>query len=50
MTRAMQKVVGEAEGHHVKALKGALADAQEKMAEERAEQLERSTEAREAPP
>jgi hypothetical protein len=26
-------VVGEAEGHHVQALKGALADAQEKMAE-----------------
>jgi uncharacterized membrane protein len=32
VTRAVQKVVGEAEGHHVKALKGALADAQEKMA------------------
>ena len=31
--RAMKKVVGEAEGHHVKALKGALADAQKKMAE-----------------
>ena len=27
VTRAVQKVVGEAEGHHVKALKGALADA-----------------------
>jgi hypothetical protein len=26
-------VVGEAEGHHVEALKGALADAQQKMAE-----------------
>jgi uncharacterized membrane protein len=33
VTRAIQKVVGEAEGHHVQALKGALADAQEKMAE-----------------
>ena len=32
VTRAIQKVVGEAEGHHVKALKGALADAQQKMA------------------
>jgi uncharacterized membrane protein len=36
VTRALQKVVGEAEGHHVKALKGALADAQQKMAEESA--------------
>ncbi len=35
--RAMQKVIGEAEGHHVKALKGALADAQEKMAEDNAQ-------------
>ena len=34
VTRALQKVVGEAEGHHVKALKGVLADAQKKMAEE----------------
>ena len=34
VTRALQKVVGEAEGHHVKALKGALADAQQKMAQE----------------
>jgi hypothetical protein len=34
VTRAIQKVVGEAEGHHVKALKGALADAQKKIAEE----------------
>jgi arylsulfatase len=34
VTRAIQKVVGEAEGHHVKALKGALADAEKKMAEE----------------
>jgi uncharacterized protein YggE len=33
VTRAIQKVVGEAEGHHVKALKGALEDAQQKMAE-----------------
>jgi len=36
VTRAIQKVVGEAEGHHVKALKGALADAQQKMTEETA--------------
>ena len=34
VTRAVQKVVGEAEGNHVKALKGALADAQQKMAEQ----------------
>jgi hypothetical protein len=34
VTRAVKKVVGEAEGHHVEALKGALADAQEKMAEQ----------------
>ena len=34
MTRAIKKVVGEAEGRHVAALKGALADAQEKMAAE----------------
>ena len=33
VTRAVQKVVGQAEGHHVAALKGALADAQEKLAE-----------------
>ena len=33
VTRAVQKMVGEAEGHHVHALKGALADAQAKMAE-----------------
>jgi arylsulfatase len=32
VTRAVQKVIGEAEGHHVQALKGALADAQKKMA------------------
>ena len=31
--RAVQKVVGEADGKHVKALKSALADAQKKMAE-----------------
>jgi uncharacterized membrane protein len=31
--RAVQKVVGEADGKHVKALKAALADAQQKMAE-----------------
>ena len=34
MTRAIKHVVGEAEGHHVKALKSALADAQQKMAAE----------------
>ena len=34
VTRAVKRVVGEAEGNHVKALKGALADAQRKMAEE----------------
>ncbi len=33
VTRAVQKVVGEAEGNHVEALKRALADAQKKMAE-----------------
>ena len=33
VTRAVQKVVGQAEGHHVQALKGALADAQQKLAE-----------------
>jgi hypothetical protein len=27
------EVVGEAEGHHVQALKGAIADAQQKMAQ-----------------
>ena len=32
VTRAMQRAIGEAEGRHVKALKGALADAQRKMA------------------
>ena len=34
VTRAIKKVVGEAEGHHVEALKGAIANAQKKMAEE----------------
>ena len=33
VTRAIEKVVGQAEGRHVQALKGALADAQKKMAE-----------------
>jgi uncharacterized membrane protein len=33
VTRALQKVVGEAEGHHAAALKGALSEAQKKMAE-----------------
>ena len=33
VTRAVQKVVGEAEGSHVEALKGALEDAQHKMAQ-----------------
>ena len=33
VTRAIKKVVGEAEGRHVEALKGALADAQAKMAD-----------------
>ena len=32
VTRAIKKVVGEAEGHHVQALKAAIADAQQKMA------------------
>ncbi len=31
VARAVKKVVGQAEGHHVKALKGALAEAQQKM-------------------
>jgi arylsulfatase len=34
VTRAIEEVVGQAEGRHVQALKGALADAQRKMAEE----------------
>jgi arylsulfatase len=33
VTRAVNRAVGEAEGHHVQALKGAIADAQEKMAQ-----------------
>ncbi len=33
VTRAVQRTIGEAEGNHVEALKGALADAQRKMAE-----------------
>ncbi len=33
VTRAVKKVVGEAEGHHVQALKDAIGDAQQKMAE-----------------
>jgi uncharacterized membrane protein len=33
VTRAVQKAVGEAEGRHVEALRGALAGAQQKMAE-----------------
>ena len=34
VTRAIKQVVGEADGRHVAALKGALADAQQKMAAE----------------
>jgi uncharacterized membrane protein len=34
VTRAVEKAVGEAEGSHVKALKGAITDAQQKMAAE----------------
>ena len=34
VTRAVKKAIGEAEGNHVQALKGALADAQQKMAEQ----------------
>ncbi len=33
VTRAVTRAVGEAEGHHVEALKGAIADAQTKLAE-----------------
>jgi hypothetical protein len=36
VTRPVQKAIGEAEGRHVQALKGAIADAQEKMAEKSA--------------
>ena len=32
VTRAVSKAVGEAEGHHVQALKAAIADAQQKLA------------------
>jgi uncharacterized membrane protein len=32
VTRTVQKAIGEAEGRHVQALKGAIADAQQKMA------------------
>jgi uncharacterized membrane protein len=32
VTRAIRRVVGEAEGHHVQALKAAVTDAQQKMA------------------
>lgn len=34
VTRAVKKTIGEAEGSHVEALKGAIADAQQKMAAE----------------
>ena len=34
VTRAVKLSVGEAEGHHVQALKGAIADAQTKMAQQ----------------
>jgi hypothetical protein len=33
VTRAVSKAVGEAEGHHVQAVKAAIADAQQKMAQ-----------------
>lgn len=33
VTRAVTRAIGEAEGHHVKALKGAIADAQTKLAQ-----------------
>ena len=33
VARGVTKVVGQAEGHHVKALKGALADTERRMAE-----------------
>jgi arylsulfatase len=33
VTRAVSKAVGEAEGHHVQVLKAAIADAQQKMAQ-----------------
>lgn len=34
VTRTVKQAKGEAEGRHVQAVKGALADAQQKMAEE----------------
>ena len=34
MTRTVKQVKGEAEGRHVQAVKGALEEAQQKMAEE----------------
>ena len=36
VTRAVQQVKGEAEGRHVQAVKGALADAQQRMSEQSA--------------
>jgi len=33
VTRAITRAIGEAEGHHVQALKGAIADAQAKLAQ-----------------
>jgi arylsulfatase len=36
VTRAVKKAIGEAEGRHVQALKGAIADAQQKLAVETA--------------
>jgi hypothetical protein len=33
VTRAITRAIGEAEGHHVQALRGAIADAQAKLAE-----------------
>ena len=33
VTRAVTRAIGEAEGHHVQALKGAIADAQAKLAD-----------------
>ena len=33
VTRAVTRAIGEAEGHHVQALKGAIANAQQKMAQ-----------------
>ena len=34
VARAIEKVIGQAEGHHVKALRGAIADAQREMEED----------------